>query len=141
MSSPARFLALNFSYMPWPHTPAGWILLGAVTLAWVILIPLLRKMFQRRATVKEQDAQLEMLMQESAKFSARWPGQLLASAPLAELVAEADRSEGVVQLLRERAGDARPVNEHDDAQIASAQTWLMTVRSAIDTAARRENRR
>jgi hypothetical protein len=140
MSTTAVYLALNFSYMPWPHTPAGWLLLGILTLAWVLLIPVLRKAIQRRAAFKHQDAELGMLMQESARFCARWPRQRLSSAPLTELMSEANRSERVVQLLKQRGANTQSDNGYITSQIAAAQGWLMTVYGAMDSAAERENR-
>lgn len=110
-----------------PDSPGDFAFLLVIGVVVCLLHFVRRKRSIRNDRVRRQQ-KIHRLMQESAAFADRWPGQRVAEAPYDELAAEHVRSNRLLALLtHDRIATSTTDHRDVDGQIAAVQRWLSTL--------------
>lgn len=105
-----------------PHSASGWLL---TCISFVTVFALGAGLaYAARRLLTKRSAELDVLMNQSAAFYSRWPEQQLSAAPRSEMMAEADRSQRIVDLLQRRAVTSKADSRYLQGPIAGVKAWI-----------------
>ena len=109
-------------WTPGEHSHGGWL---ATCISFVAVFVLGAGIaYASRRFLSKRTAELDVLMNQSAAFYRRWPEPELGGAPRSEIMAEADRSQRIIELLQQRAAACAADNEFLHGPIAGVQAWI-----------------
>jgi hypothetical protein len=84
-----------------------------------------------RRLMRRSPPELMVLLNQSAAFYRRWPEHRGASAPSAQLVAEANRCQRIIELLEEQAPAAAEDSPAARGPIDGLHEWIRLLQSQI----------
>ena len=116
-------------WSPGEHSHAGWL---ATSVSFVAVFVLGAGIaYASRRFLRKRTAELDVLMHQSAAFYRRWPEPELGRAPRSEIVAEANRSQRIIELLQQRAAACAADSEFLHGPIAGVQAWIALLHRTI----------